>query len=207
MSHPDDLHQQERDLTAALQRAADAPIPKCSPGRRHRHRLVFYNEDFREHNPTESTCTESCINDSPTPPTCGCCRFVVTRARQGVSAGQGGQVGWSGALLQPAHLPRPVCGGMSGRLPVPPRMGTGRPPHTHTRGGRRDSWAGFPARGSSAQLPLRTRHLQQTSFDNTGGRLSGKREGNLMWRTTSLLARNCRRRGKKGATQLQGRTA
>ncbi|KAG0713402.1 hypothetical protein GWK47_016297 [Chionoecetes opilio] len=47
---PDDLHQQERDLTAALQRAADAAIPKCSPGRRHRPDWWFYNEDVGEHN-------------------------------------------------------------------------------------------------------------------------------------------------------------
>ena len=46
---PEDLHQQERDLTEALQRAADAAIPRAR-NRRHRPDWWFYNEEVREHN-------------------------------------------------------------------------------------------------------------------------------------------------------------
>lgn len=45
---PGDLHQQERELTAAIQRAADAAIPKCPLGRRRPERW-FYCKEVREH--------------------------------------------------------------------------------------------------------------------------------------------------------------
>ena len=47
---PGDLHQQENNLTAALQRAANAAIPTSSQGRRHCLNWWFYNEAVREHN-------------------------------------------------------------------------------------------------------------------------------------------------------------
>ncbi|KAG0727772.1 hypothetical protein GWK47_033940 [Chionoecetes opilio] len=193
---PGDLHQQERDLTAALQRAADAAIPKCSPGRRHRLDWWFYNEDVREHN-HRVNLHRKLYKRQPNPTNLQLLQDVVTRARQ-VSQ-QAREAKWLECTP-----PSASCGGMSGRLPVPPR--TDRPPtHTHTER-RRDSSACSP-REAPAPNFLLAHATSSNSFDNTASRLSGKCEGNLTWRTTSSLARNCRRRGKKGATQLQGRTA
>ncbi|XP_076041976.1 uncharacterized protein LOC143025848 [Oratosquilla oratoria] len=42
---PVDLHQRERDLTAAIERAANAAIPRKAPSRRHRPNWWFYNEE------------------------------------------------------------------------------------------------------------------------------------------------------------------
>ncbi|KAK4322663.1 hypothetical protein Pmani_006564 [Petrolisthes manimaculis] len=44
---PDDLHQQERDLTAAIQTAATTAIPRCAPSHRHRTDWWYYNEEVR----------------------------------------------------------------------------------------------------------------------------------------------------------------
>ena len=46
---PGDLHQQESDMMAAIHRAADAAIPRSSPGRRRCPDWWFYSE-LREHN-------------------------------------------------------------------------------------------------------------------------------------------------------------
>ncbi|KAK3895222.1 hypothetical protein Pcinc_001081 [Petrolisthes cinctipes] len=47
---PDDLHQQERDLTEAIQTAATTAIPMCAPSRRRRTDWWYYNNEVREHN-------------------------------------------------------------------------------------------------------------------------------------------------------------
>ncbi|KAG0713960.1 putative RNA-directed DNA polymerase from transposon X-element [Chionoecetes opilio] len=47
---PDDLDQRERDLTAAIERAAEAAIPRKVPGRHRRDNWWFYNEEVREQN-------------------------------------------------------------------------------------------------------------------------------------------------------------
>lgn len=44
------LHQQETDLTSAIEREEEAPIPRSFPGRCRRRDLWFYNEEVREHN-------------------------------------------------------------------------------------------------------------------------------------------------------------
>ncbi|KAG0723862.1 hypothetical protein GWK47_041812 [Chionoecetes opilio] len=199
---PDDLHQQERDLTAALQRAADAAIPKCSPGRRHRPDWWFYNEDVREHN-HRVNLHRKLYKRQPNPTNLRLLQDVVTRARQvSQRAREAKWLEWCASFNQTP--PRPAveeCQDGFRCRPAP----TGRPPHTHPER-RRDSSACLP-RVAPAPNFLLAHATSSNSFDNTASRLSGKREGNLTWRTTSSLARNCRRRGKKGATQLQGRTA
>ena len=47
---PDNLHQQERDLTAFSERAADAAILRCLQGYCHWPNWWYYNEEVREHN-------------------------------------------------------------------------------------------------------------------------------------------------------------
>ena len=47
---PEDLDQRERDLTAAIERAAEAAIPRTVPGRHFRQNWWFYNQEVREQN-------------------------------------------------------------------------------------------------------------------------------------------------------------
>ncbi|KAG0730169.1 hypothetical protein GWK47_028828 [Chionoecetes opilio] len=116
----------------------------------------------------------------------------VSRARRCL-AGQGGN-GWSGGpLFQPQHTPlaklwRNVGDGFRCR-PAPPA-----PTHTHTERGRGSS--AFSPGGSSAQLPPRTRHLQQRSTTppvEAVGRPGGTDVGGLPLHSPELS-----RRGKKG---------
>ncbi|KAG0727539.1 hypothetical protein GWK47_034479 [Chionoecetes opilio] len=71
----------ERDLTAAIQRAADAAIPKSSPGRRHRPNWWFYNEDVREHN-HRVNLHRKLHEKRPNPTNLRLLQDLVTRARQ-----------------------------------------------------------------------------------------------------------------------------
>ncbi|KAG0730042.1 hypothetical protein GWK47_029102 [Chionoecetes opilio] len=98
----------------------------------------------------------------------------LTRARQVSQRAR--EAKWLGvvASFKPAKPPSASCGGMSGRLPVPPR--TDRPPtHTHTER-RRDSSACLP-RVAPAPNFLLAHATSSNSFDNTASRLSGKRGG------------------------------
>ena len=78
---PADLHQQERDLTAALQRAADVAIPRSAPNRRRRPDWWFYNEEVREHN-HRVTVHRKLYKRRPNPTNLRLLQDVVARARQ-----------------------------------------------------------------------------------------------------------------------------
>ncbi|KAG0713403.1 hypothetical protein GWK47_016298 [Chionoecetes opilio] len=91
---------------------------------------------------------------------------------------------------------------MSGRLRCRPAP-TGRPPPTHTER-RREIIGVFTARGSSAQPSSSHTPPPATASTTSRRGCQGKREGNLTWRTTSSLAPERRRRGKKGADTAAG---
>ncbi|KAG0722629.1 hypothetical protein GWK47_044141 [Chionoecetes opilio] len=190
----------ERDLTAALQRAADAAIPKCSPGRRHRPTGGSTTRTSGS-TTTESTCTESCINEAqPHQPAavagCGDSRSA------GVSAGQ--EAKWLGAPPSTQHTSLGPCGGMfrtaSGFRPPP----TGPPTHTHTER-RRDSNGVFTA--AWLQRPTSSSHTPNPQQQLRQHRVEAVREGRgetRKWRTTSSLARNFPSARKKGRDTAAG---
>ncbi|KAK3886617.1 hypothetical protein Pcinc_009264 [Petrolisthes cinctipes] len=78
---PDDLHQQERDLTAAIQTAATTAIPMCVPSRRHRTDWWYYNDEVREHN-HRVNLHQKLYKKRPNPNNLRLLQEVVARARQ-----------------------------------------------------------------------------------------------------------------------------
>ncbi|KAG0712309.1 hypothetical protein GWK47_018779 [Chionoecetes opilio] len=196
---PGDLHQQERDLTAALQRAADAAIPNCSPGRHHRPDWWFYNEDVREHN-HRVNLHRKLYKRQPNPTNLQLLQDVVSHAQDRCDR-EAKWLEWCASFNQHTSLGQLWRNVRTASGAAPPRPAAH--PHPHREAERLIGV--FTARGSSAQLPPHTRHLQQQLRQY---RVEAVREarGEPDVADTSL-ARNCRRRGKKGATQLQGRTA
>ncbi|KAG0718061.1 hypothetical protein GWK47_053214 [Chionoecetes opilio] len=202
---PGDLHQQEGTSRQPFRGQPTQPFLSALPGPPATAPTGgFYNEDVPGAQPPSQPATESCTNDSPTPPTCAVAGCGVSRST-GVSGGPGRPNGWSGAPFQPAHLPRPAVEEMSGRLPVPPRPDQ-PPTHTPPRGGR-GLIGVFTARGSSAHLPPRDTPPPATRFDNTARGCQGGAGGNLTWRNHLFTRQELSSARKKGATQLQGRTA
>ncbi|KAG0716376.1 putative RNA-directed DNA polymerase from transposon BS [Chionoecetes opilio] len=130
---PGDLHQQERDLTAALQRAADAAIPKCSPGRRHGPDWWFYNEDVREHNHRVNLHSKL-YKRQPNPTNLRLLQDVVSRARQvSQRAREAKWLEWCASFNQHTSLGQlwRNVRTASGAAPPP----TSRPPTPTPRGG------------------------------------------------------------------------
>ena len=154
---PGDLHQQERDLTAAIQRAADAAIPKSSPGRRHRHDWWFYCEEVREHNHRVNT-HRKLYKKRPSPTNLRLLQDVVARARQvSQRAKEAKWLEWCATFNQHTSLGQLWRNVRTASGAAPPRPAAH--PHPHQEAERLvDS---FTARGSSAQLPPDTRHRQQ----------------------------------------------
>ncbi|KAG0713761.1 hypothetical protein GWK47_015507 [Chionoecetes opilio] len=154
---PGDLHQQERDFKAALQRASDAAIPKCSPGHRHRPDWWFYNEDVREHN-HRVNLHRKLYKRQPSPTILRLMQDVVTRARQvSQRAREAKWLEWCASFNQHTSLAQLWRNVRTASDAAPPRPAAHLHPHREA-----ERLIGvFTARGSSAQLPPRIRHLQQ----------------------------------------------
>ncbi|XP_050717435.1 uncharacterized protein LOC126999146 [Eriocheir sinensis] len=78
---PFEIHQQERDLTAAMERAADAAIPRSAATRRRRRSWWSYDEEVREHNHRVNV-HRKLYKKRPTATNLGLLQEVVARARQ-----------------------------------------------------------------------------------------------------------------------------
>ena len=153
---PGDIHQQEKDLTAAIQMAADAAIPRTSPGRRRRPDWWFYSEEVREHNHRVNV-HRKLHKRRPSATTLKLLQDVVTRAREvSQRAKEAKWLEWCSTFSQHTSLGqlwRRVHTATGG---APPRPAA----HPHPRQEAERLIAAFTARGSSEQLPPNTRHLQ-----------------------------------------------
>ncbi|XP_050709221.1 uncharacterized protein LOC126994012 [Eriocheir sinensis] len=129
-----DLHQQEQDLTAAIQHAADAAIPRTDPGRRRRPDWWFYTEEVREHN-HRVNLHRKLYKKRPTPSNLRLLQDVVSRAREVSQRAKEDK--WLECFrCRPAAHPQPIR--EAERLVDD-----------------------FTSRGASTQLPPRTHRLQQ----------------------------------------------
>ena len=154
---PDNLHQQERDLTAALERAADAAIPRCSQGRRHRPNWWYYNEEVREHNHRVNV-HRKLYKKRPTPTNLRLLQDVVARARQvSLQAQEAKWLEWCASFTQHTTLGQLWRNLRTASGAAPPRPAA----HPHPLQEAERLVDAFTSRGSSDQLPPRTRRLQQ----------------------------------------------
>ena len=154
---PMDLHQQERDLTAAIEGAADAAMPRTASNRRRRPDWWFYNEKVREHNHRVNV-HRRLYEKRPTATNLRLLQDVVARARQvSLSAREAKWLEWCASFSQHTSL---------GQLWWCFRKASGAAPTRPTAHPRPQQEADrlvncFTARSSSEQLPPHTRHLQQ----------------------------------------------
>ena len=154
---PGDLHQQERDLTAAIQRAADAAIPRCAPSRRHRPDWWFYNEEVREHNHRVNV-HRKLYKKRPNPTNLKLLQDVVARARQvSQRAREAKWLEWCATFSHHTSLSQLWRSVRTASGAAPPRPAA----HPHPRQEAERLADVFTERGSSAQLPPHTRRLQQ----------------------------------------------
>ncbi|KAG0718113.1 hypothetical protein GWK47_053113 [Chionoecetes opilio] len=149
---------------------------------------------------TESTCTESCTNDTPNPTNLRLLRMWCLALDKCLSGPEAS--GWSGAPLLTTQTPLGQLWRNVKRLPVLPRPD---PPPTHTHTERRRGSSACSPREAPAPNFLLAHATQQKLRQHRVEAVRGAR-GNLTWRTT-FHSQELSRRGKKGATQLQGRTA
>ena len=153
---PADLDQRERDLTAAIERAADAAIPRSTPGRGRRRDWWFYTEEVREHNHRVNVHRKM-YRRWPTPLNLELLREVVARARQ-VSwrAREAKWLEWCASFTQHTSLAN-----LWAKLRTASGKAAARPaahPQPLVEAERLADT--FAARGSSDQLPDRVRRLQ-----------------------------------------------
>ena len=154
---PENLHQQERDLTAALERAADAAIPRCSQGRPHRPNWWYYNEEVREHNHRVNV-HRKLYKKRPTPTNLRLLQDVVARARQvSLQAQEAKWLEWCASFTQHTTLGQLWRNLRTASGAAPPRPAA----HPHPLQEAERLVDAFTSRGSSDQLPPRTRRLQQ----------------------------------------------
>ncbi|KAK3892275.1 hypothetical protein Pcinc_003896 [Petrolisthes cinctipes] len=154
---PDDLHQQERDLTAAIQTAATTAIPMCAPSRRHQTDWWYYNDEVREHN-HRVNLHRKLYKKRPNPNNLRLLQQVVARARQvSLRAKEDKWLEWCATFSQHTSL---------GQMWRSVRMSSGAAPprpaaHPHPQQEAERLATTFTSRGSSDQLPLHTRRTQQ----------------------------------------------
>ncbi|XP_076044675.1 uncharacterized protein LOC143027293 [Oratosquilla oratoria] len=154
---PVDLHQRERDLTAAIERAANAPIPRKAPSRRHRPNWWFYNEEVWEHN-HRVNIHRKLYKRRPNPISLRLLQDVVSRAREvSLKAREAKWLEWCASFSHHTSLSQLWKSVKTASGAAPPRPAAH--PHPHQEAER--LVAEFTARGSSDQLPGSTRRLQQ----------------------------------------------
>ncbi|XP_076041806.1 uncharacterized protein LOC143025691 [Oratosquilla oratoria] len=154
---PVDLHQRERDLTAAIERAANAAIPRKAPSRRHRPNWWFYNEEVREHN-HRVNIHRKLYKRRPNPTNLRLLQDVVARAREvSLKAREAKWLEWCSSFSHHTSLSQLWKSVKTASGAAPPRPAAH--PHPHQEAER--LVAEFTTRGSSDQLPGSTRRLQQ----------------------------------------------
>ncbi|XP_076042108.1 uncharacterized protein LOC143026006 [Oratosquilla oratoria] len=154
---PVDLHQRERDLTAAIERDANAAIPRKAPSRRHRPNWWFCNEEVREHN-NRVNIHRKLYKRRPNPTNLRLLQDVVARAREvSLKAREAKWLEWCASFSHHTSLSQLWKSVKTASGAAPPRPAAH--PHPHQEAER--LVAEFTARGSSDQLPGSTRRLQQ----------------------------------------------
>ena len=153
---PADLHQQERDFTAAIERARDAAIPRVTSSRRRRPEWWFYNEEVREHN-HRVNLHRRLYKKRPTANNLRLLQDVVARARQvSLRAKEAKWLEWCASFDQHTSLGRLWKNLRTASGAAPPRPAAHPNPRQEA-----ERLIDISARGDGAQLPPRTRHLQQ----------------------------------------------
>ncbi|KAK3895846.1 hypothetical protein Pcinc_000461 [Petrolisthes cinctipes] len=154
---PDDLHQQERDLTAAIQTAATTAIPMCAPSRRHRTDWWYYNDEVREYNHRVNLHWKL-YKKRPNPNNLRLLQEVVARARQvSLRAKEDKWLEWCATFSQHTSLGQMWRSVRTASGAAPPRPAA----HPHPQQEAERLATIFTSRGSSDQLPLHTRRTQQ----------------------------------------------
>ncbi|XP_076039453.1 uncharacterized protein LOC143024524 [Oratosquilla oratoria] len=154
---PVDLHQRERDLTAAIERAANAAIPRKAPSRRHRPNWWFYNKELREHN-HRVNIHRKLYKRRPNPTNLKLLQDLVACAREvSLKAREAKWLEWCSSFSHHKSLSQLWKSVKTASGAAPPRPAAH--PHPHQEAER--LVAEFTARGSSDQLPGSTRRLQQ----------------------------------------------
>ncbi len=167
---PADLHQQERDLTTAIQTAAAAAIPRCTPSRRHRTDWWYYNDEVREHNHRVNQ-HRKLYKRRPNPNNLRLLQDVVARARQVfLRAREAKWLEWCATFSHHTSL---------GQLwrSVRTASGAARPAHspTRTRSRRQRGLPPCSPRGAPVTSFLPRHNASSSSSDHTATRLSGRR--------------------------------
>ncbi|KAK3886584.1 hypothetical protein Pcinc_009232 [Petrolisthes cinctipes] len=154
---PDDLHQQERDLTAAIQTAATTAIPMCAPSRRHRTDWWYYNDEVREHN-HRVNLHRKLYKKRPNSNNLRLLQEVVARARQvSLRAKEDKWLEWCATFSQHTSLGQMWRSVRTASGAAPPRPAA----HPHPQQEAERLATIFTSRGSSNQFPLHTRRTQQ----------------------------------------------
>ncbi|KAK3891669.1 hypothetical protein Pcinc_004449 [Petrolisthes cinctipes] len=154
---PDDLHQQERDLTAAIQTAATTAIPMCAPSRRHQTDWWYYNDEVREHN-HRVNLHRKLYKKRPNPSNLRLLQEVVVRAWQvSLRAKEDKWLEWCTTFSQHTSLGQMWRSVRTASGAAPPRPAA----HPHPQQEAERLATTFTSRGSSDQLPLHTRRTQQ----------------------------------------------
>ncbi|KAK3886540.1 hypothetical protein Pcinc_009313 [Petrolisthes cinctipes] len=154
---PDDLHQQERDLTAAIQTAATTAIPMCAPSHRHQTDWWYYNDEVREHN-HRVNLHRKLYKKRPNPSNLRLLQEVVARAWQvSLRAKEDKWLEWCATFSQHTSLGQMWRSVRTASGAAPPRPAA----HPHPQQEAERLATTFTSRGSSDQLPLHTRRTQQ----------------------------------------------
>ncbi|XP_063854131.1 uncharacterized protein LOC135096523 [Scylla paramamosain] len=154
---PADLHQQERDLTTAIQTAAAAAIPRCTPSRRHRTDWWYYNEEVREHNHRVNQ-HRKLYKRRPNPNNLRLLQDVVARARQvSLRAREAKWLEWCATFSHHTSLGQLWRSVRTASGAAPPRP----PAHPHPQQEAERLATMFTTRSSSDQLPPQIQRIQQ----------------------------------------------
>ncbi|XP_063887725.1 uncharacterized protein LOC135115154 [Scylla paramamosain] len=154
---PADLHQQERDLTTAIQTAAAAAIPRCTLSRRHRTDWWYYKEEVREHNHRVNQ-HRKLYKRRPNPNNLRLLQDVVARARQvSLRAREAKWLEWCATFSHHTSLGQLWRSVRTASGAVPPRP----PAHPHPQQEAERLATMFTTRSSSDQLPPQTQRIQQ----------------------------------------------
>ncbi|KAK3895196.1 hypothetical protein Pcinc_001056 [Petrolisthes cinctipes] len=199
---PDDLHQQERDLTAAIQTAATTAIPMCAPSRRHRTDWWYYNDEVREHN-HRVNLHRKLYKKRPNPNNLKLLQEVVARARQvSLRAKEDKWLEWCATFSQHTSLGQMWRSVRTASGAAPPHPAA----HPHPQQEAERLATIFTSRGSSNQLPLHTRRTQQQLQPHRDEAVREAMEvADMTDRPFSLQElQQAKRRGRDTATRADG---